>query len=55
MDLNQDHSSGQDPLSKCLQARKELETAIQALLKTEQQVKENGKEVLCSILGICQE
>ncbi|XP_073453014.1 nuclear receptor coactivator 4 isoform X2 [Aquarana catesbeiana] len=49
MDLNQDHSSGQDPLSKCLQARKELETAIQALLKTEQQVKENGKEVKAQI------
>ncbi|XP_018413928.1 PREDICTED: nuclear receptor coactivator 4 [Nanorana parkeri] len=49
MDLKEELSCGQDPLSKCLQARKELETAIQALLKTEQQVKENGREVKAQI------
>ncbi|KAM5142255.1 nuclear receptor coactivator 4 isoform 2-T2 [Mantella aurantiaca] len=49
MDLNEDPSCGRDPLSKCLQAKKELETAIQALLKTEQQVKENGREVKAQI------
>ncbi|XP_072281087.1 nuclear receptor coactivator 4 isoform X2 [Pyxicephalus adspersus] len=49
MDLKQDVSCGRDPLSKCVQAKKELETAIQALLKTEQQVKENGREVKAQI------
>ncbi|XP_068114858.1 nuclear receptor coactivator 4-like isoform X2 [Hyperolius riggenbachi] len=50
MDLDQDLSScGRDPLSKCLQAKKELEAAIQTLLKTEQQVKENGREVKAQI------
>uniref|UniRef100_A0A6I8PNV2 Poly(ADP-ribose) glycohydrolase n=1 Tax=Xenopus tropicalis TaxID=8364 RepID=A0A6I8PNV2_XENTR len=46
MDLHQDHQfSSQDPLSKCLQAKKELESAISAVLKAEQQVKENGREL----------
>ncbi|XP_056386885.1 nuclear receptor coactivator 4 isoform X2 [Hyla sarda] len=50
MDVDQDlRSCGQDPLSKCLQAKKELETAIQALLKAEQQVKDNGREVKAQI------
>ncbi|XP_075073103.1 nuclear receptor coactivator 4 [Mixophyes fleayi] len=50
MDLDQDlPSCGRDPLYKCLQARKELEAAIQALLKTEQQVKENSREVKAKI------
>ncbi|NP_001089238.1 nuclear receptor coactivator 4 S homeolog [Xenopus laevis] len=46
MNLHQDHEfSSQDPLSKCLEAKKELESAISAVLKAEQQVKENGREV----------
>ncbi|OCT58793.1 hypothetical protein XELAEV_18001745mg [Xenopus laevis] len=46
MNLHQDHQfSSQDPLSKCLQAKQELESAISAMLKAEQQVKENGREV----------
>ncbi|XP_069836778.1 nuclear receptor coactivator 4 isoform X2 [Dendropsophus ebraccatus] len=50
MDVDQDlRSCGRDPLSKCLQARKELETAIQALVKAEQQVKDNGREVKAQI------
>ncbi|KAM4033385.1 nuclear receptor coactivator 4 isoform 2-T2 [Anomaloglossus baeobatrachus] len=50
MDVDQDlHSCARDPLYKCLQARKELETAIQALLKAEQQVKDNGREVKAQI------
>ncbi|KAM4702611.1 nuclear receptor coactivator 4 isoform 2-T2 [Rhinophrynus dorsalis] len=50
MEFGQDLGSGsQDPLSKCLQAKKELEAAISAVLKTEQQVKENGKEVKAQI------
>lgn len=50
MDVDQDlHSCGRDPLSKCLQAKRELETAIQALLKAEQQVKDNGREVKAQI------
>ncbi|XP_073542054.1 nuclear receptor coactivator 4 isoform X1 [Phyllobates terribilis] len=50
MDMDQDlRSCARDPLSKCLQARKELETAIQTLLKAEQQVKDNGREVKAQI------
>ncbi|XP_071986895.1 nuclear receptor coactivator 4 isoform X1 [Engystomops pustulosus] len=49
MDEQDPRSSSQDPLSKCLQAKKELETAIQALLKAEQQVKDNGREVKAQI------
>ncbi|XP_040294804.1 nuclear receptor coactivator 4 isoform X1 [Bufo bufo] len=50
MDVDQDpRSCGRDPLSKCLQARKELESAIQTLLKAEQQVKDNGREVKAQI------
>lgn len=50
MDVDQDlRSCGRDPLSKCLQAKRELETAIQALLKAEQQVKDNGREVKAQI------
>ncbi|KAM9326234.1 nuclear receptor coactivator 4 isoform 2-T2 [Gastrophryne carolinensis] len=50
MDMDQELSScSRDPLSKCIQARRELEAAIQALLKTEQQVKENSKEVKAQI------
>ncbi|XP_063814909.1 nuclear receptor coactivator 4 isoform X2 [Pseudophryne corroboree] len=50
MDLGQDLSScGRDPLSKCLHARKELEAAIEALVKAEQQVKENSREVKAEI------
>ncbi|XP_075697877.1 nuclear receptor coactivator 4 isoform X2 [Rhinoderma darwinii] len=50
MDVDRDHGScGRDPLSKCLQARKELETAIQAMLQAEQQVKDNGREVKAQI------
>ncbi|XP_063291340.1 nuclear receptor coactivator 4 isoform X1 [Pelobates fuscus] len=50
MDMDQDiRSFARDPLSKCLQARKELETAISAVLKAEQQVKENGREVKAQI------
>ncbi|KAM3912634.1 nuclear receptor coactivator 4 isoform 2-T2 [Leptodactylus fuscus] len=50
MDVDQDlRSCGRDPLSKCLQAKKELESAIQALIKAEQQVKDNGREVKAQI------
>lgn len=50
MDVDQDlRSCGRDPLSKCLHAKRELETAIQALLKAEQQVKDNGREVKAQI------
>ncbi|KAG9485258.1 hypothetical protein GDO78_008375 [Eleutherodactylus coqui] len=50
MDVEQDlRSCGRDPLSKCLQAKKELETAIHTLLKAEQQVKDDGREVKAQI------
>ncbi|XP_053548053.1 nuclear receptor coactivator 4 isoform X2 [Bombina bombina] len=50
MDCEQDvRFCTRDPLSKCLQAKKELETAISAVLKAEQQVKENSREVKAHI------
>ncbi|KAM4635867.1 nuclear receptor coactivator 4 isoform 2-T2 [Discoglossus pictus] len=50
MDSDQDVGfCSRDPLTKCLQARKELETAISAILRAEQQVKDNGREVKAQI------
>uniref|UniRef100_A0A8C5QUW1 Nuclear receptor coactivator 4 n=1 Tax=Leptobrachium leishanense TaxID=445787 RepID=A0A8C5QUW1_9ANUR len=50
MDMDQDlWNCTRDPLSKCLQARKQLEAAISVVLKAEQQVKENGQEVKAQI------
>ncbi|NXU53280.1 NCOA4 protein, partial [Turnix velox] len=38
-------SSSSEPLAKCLQAKKDLETAISGIVKAEQQIKENWREV----------
>ncbi|KAM8924577.1 nuclear receptor coactivator 4 [Pelodytes ibericus] len=50
INMEQDlRSCSRDPLSKCLQAKKDLETAISAVVKAEQQVKDNGREVKAQI------
>ncbi|XP_054687865.1 nuclear receptor coactivator 4 isoform X1 [Grus americana] len=38
-----------EPLAKCLQAKKDLETAISGIVKAEQQIKENWREVKAKI------
>ncbi|NXY48722.1 NCOA4 protein, partial [Ceuthmochares aereus] len=38
-----------EPLAKCLQAKKDLETAISGIVKAEQQIKENWQEVKAKI------
>nr|XP_033796658.1 nuclear receptor coactivator 4 [Geotrypetes seraphini]XP_033796659.1 nuclear receptor coactivator 4 [Geotrypetes seraphini]XP_033796660.1 nuclear receptor coactivator 4 [Geotrypetes seraphini] len=40
---------GRSPLMKCLQAKKDLEVAIAGILKAEQQIKDNGREVKAQI------
>ncbi|XP_054839953.1 nuclear receptor coactivator 4 [Eublepharis macularius] len=42
-------SPAPEPLVKCLQAKKDLETAIAGIVKAEQQVKDNWKEVKAQI------
>lgn len=42
-----------EPLAKCLQAKKDLETAISGIVKAEQQIKENWQEVMLNSLKIC--
>ncbi|XP_061490990.1 nuclear receptor coactivator 4 isoform X1 [Rhineura floridana] len=42
-------SSSKEPLAKCLQAKKDLETAIAGVVKVEQQVKDNWREVKAQI------
>ncbi|CAI5774431.1 Uncharacterized protein PODLI_1B018450 [Podarcis lilfordi] len=42
-------SSSKEPLVKCLQAKKDLETAIAGVVKAEQQVKDNWREVKAQI------
>nr|XP_056705875.1 nuclear receptor coactivator 4 [Euleptes europaea] len=42
-------SYSKEPLVKCLQAKKDLETAIAGIVKAEQQVKDNWKEVKAQI------
>ncbi|XP_015280674.1 PREDICTED: nuclear receptor coactivator 4 [Gekko japonicus] len=42
-------SCSKEPLVKCLQAKKDLETAITGIVKAEQQVKDNWKEVKAQI------
>ncbi|NXG79375.1 NCOA4 protein, partial [Baryphthengus martii] len=43
------NSCSSEPLAKCLQAKKDLETAISGIVKAEQQVKENWREVKAKI------
>ncbi|NWH71505.1 NCOA4 protein, partial [Piaya cayana] len=43
------NSCGSEPLAKCLQAKKDLETAISGIVKAEQQIKENWQEVKAKI------
>ncbi|NXV81484.1 NCOA4 protein, partial [Atlantisia rogersi] len=38
-----------EPLAKCLQAKKDLETAISGIVKAEQQIKDNWREVKAKI------
>lgn len=40
------NSCSSEPLAKCLQAKKDLETAISGIVKAEQQIKENWREVI---------
>uniref|UniRef100_A0A8C3KA29 Nuclear receptor coactivator 4 n=1 Tax=Calidris pygmaea TaxID=425635 RepID=A0A8C3KA29_9CHAR len=40
------NSCSSEPLAKCLQAKKDLETAISGIVKAEQQIKENWREYL---------
>lgn len=40
------NSCGSETLAKCLQAKKDLETAISGIVKAEQQIKENWREVI---------
>ncbi|NXA36596.1 NCOA4 protein, partial [Eudromia elegans] len=40
---------GSETLAKCLQARKDLETAISGIVKAEQQIKDNWREVKAKI------
>nr|XP_020652510.1 nuclear receptor coactivator 4 isoform X1 [Pogona vitticeps]XP_020652511.1 nuclear receptor coactivator 4 isoform X1 [Pogona vitticeps] len=42
-------SGSKEPLDKCLQAKKDLETAISGIVKAEQQVKDNWREVKAQI------
>ncbi|XP_044276278.1 nuclear receptor coactivator 4 isoform X2 [Varanus komodoensis] len=42
-------SCSKEPLDKCLQAKKELEAAIAGIVKAEQQVKDNWREVKAKI------
>ncbi|KAF1664358.1 Nuclear receptor coactivator 4, partial [Aptenodytes patagonicus] len=52
MSLPQDrsrNSCSSEPLAKCLQAKKDLETAISGIVKAEQQIKENWREVKAKI------
>nr|XP_060624975.1 nuclear receptor coactivator 4 [Anolis sagrei ordinatus]XP_060624976.1 nuclear receptor coactivator 4 [Anolis sagrei ordinatus] len=42
-------SSSKEPLDKCLRAKKDLETAIAEIVKAEQQVKDNWREVKAQI------
>ncbi|NXK02880.1 NCOA4 protein, partial [Herpetotheres cachinnans] len=42
-------SCSSEPLAKCLQAKKDLETAISGIVKAEQQIKENWREVKAKI------
>ncbi|NXF51962.1 NCOA4 protein, partial [Oceanites oceanicus] len=43
------NSCSSEPLAKCLQAKKDLETAISGIVKAEQQIKENWREVKAKI------
>ncbi|NXI46747.1 NCOA4 protein, partial [Galbula dea] len=43
------NSCNSEPLAKCLQAKKDLETAISGIVKAEQQIKENWQEVKAKI------
>ncbi|XP_010222826.1 PREDICTED: nuclear receptor coactivator 4 [Tinamus guttatus] len=43
------NSCGSETLAKCLQARKDLETAISGIVKAEQQIKDNWREVKAKI------
>ncbi|NXT27353.1 NCOA4 protein, partial [Syrrhaptes paradoxus] len=43
------NSCNSEPLAKCLQAKKDLETAISGIVKAEQQIKENWREVKAKI------
>ncbi|XP_064001451.1 nuclear receptor coactivator 4 isoform X3 [Pogoniulus pusillus] len=43
------YSCNSEPLAKCLQAKKDLETAISGIVKAEQQIKENWREVKAKI------
>ncbi|NXB01522.1 NCOA4 protein, partial [Cnemophilus loriae] len=43
------NSCSSDTLAKCLQAKKDLETAISGIVKAEQQIKENWREVKAKI------
>uniref|UniRef100_A0A803TAC0 Nuclear receptor coactivator 4 N-terminal domain-containing protein n=1 Tax=Anolis carolinensis TaxID=28377 RepID=A0A803TAC0_ANOCA len=42
-------SLSKEPLDKCLRAKKDLETAIAGIVKAEQQVKDNWREVKAQI------
>ncbi|KFQ03307.1 Nuclear receptor coactivator 4, partial [Leptosomus discolor] len=43
------NSCSSEPLAKCLQAKEDLETAISGIVKAEQQIKENWREVKAKI------
>ncbi|NXR05777.1 NCOA4 protein, partial [Semnornis frantzii] len=43
------YSCNSEPLAKCLQAKKDLETALCGIVKAEQQIKENWREVKAKI------
>ncbi|XP_074010657.1 nuclear receptor coactivator 4 isoform X3 [Numenius arquata] len=43
------NSCSSEPLAKCLQAKKDLEAAISGIVKAEQQIKENWREVKAKI------
>ncbi|KAF1508996.1 Nuclear receptor coactivator 4, partial [Eudyptula minor] len=43
------NSCSSEPLAKCLQAKKDLETAISGIVKAEQQIKDNWREVKAKI------
>ncbi|XP_030341516.1 nuclear receptor coactivator 4 isoform X2 [Strigops habroptila] len=43
------NSCSSEPLAKCLQAKKDLQTAISGIVKAEQQIKENWREVKAKI------
>lgn len=44
------NSCSSEPLAKCLQAKKDLEAAISGIVKAEQQIKENWREVIFNSL-----